>query len=343
MPSFDISSLTDEQRPTGLWMASLLQAIARDEVADRRTQPLTEPKLDTWSRFRGRLASVDLISLLFEDAAVLHRVPFDPAATGGPIRPERLPPSVADAWLEFVTSLPLGSSSADYVTEQARFLGLPTKMARSDLHVVKPHQKVLELPGTGGQLAHHLVTAQRDLTLQDNFVVVSSSWQERTLAGIVALELGAPHSDFALRFEVDELKDASLATCAICSDWRCSSWRTVAAPRRAFLSKPPCARFGVCRTSCNVLIQQDKIGCCKRATPGTVPAIAPTSASPAKPKPATALPRERRRPCKSAIERCASTASAATKTHSQARPIDVHPGWGQHPRCPPHRRHAQRH
>lgn len=208
MPSLDVSGLTDEERPTGVWAASLLHAIARDEAAGRRTQRLTEPKLDTWSRFRGRLTNVDLVALLFEDAAIIHRVPFDPAATGGPIRPDRLPESVADAWLKSVDALSLSGSSADYVAEQACLLGLPTRMARSDLHVVKPHQKVLELPGTAGQLAHHLVTAQRDLTLQDNFIVACSSWQELTLAGIIALELGAPHSDFALRIEVEDLKDA---------------------------------------------------------------------------------------------------------------------------------------
>src|ERR1051325_6674230 len=99
MPGFDVSRLTDEQRPTGLWAASLLHAIARDEAAGRRTQRLTEPKLDTWRRFRGRLTSVDLVLLLFEDAAVIHRVPFDPAAVSELIRPKRLPESVADKWL----------------------------------------------------------------------------------------------------------------------------------------------------------------------------------------------------------------------------------------------------
>lgn len=207
MPIFDISSLTDEERPTGVWAAALLHAIARDEAAGRRTQRLTEPKLDTWSRFRGRLTSVDLVSLLFEDAAVIHPVPFDPTAAGGSIHAERLPESVADAWLKSVASLSLSGSSADYVAEQARLLEVSTRMARSDLHVVKPHQKVLELPGTGGQLAHHMVTAQRDLTLQDNFIVACSSWQELTLAGIIALDLGAPHSDFALRIEAEDLKD----------------------------------------------------------------------------------------------------------------------------------------
>jgi hypothetical protein len=207
MPSLDISSLTDEQRPTGIWAASLVHAIARDETAGRRAPRLTEPRLGTWTRFRGRLTSVDLISLLFEDAAVLHRIPFDVVAVGGALQTERIPESVTDKWLDSLSALSLSSPGVDYLLEQARLLGLPTRMARSDLHVVKPHQRVLELPGTGGQLAHYLASSQRDLTLQDNFFVACSSWQELTLAGIVALELAAPHSDFAARVDVEELKN----------------------------------------------------------------------------------------------------------------------------------------
>lgn len=207
MPSFDASSLSDDQRPTGVWAAALLHAIARSEAAGRRRPALTEPKLDTWTRFRGRLSSVDLLSLLFEDAAVLHRVPFDPDTVGGPLRPERLPEALVDRWIKSIESLALNSASAEYILEQARLLGLPTRMARSDLHVVKAHQKVLELPGTGGQLAHHLVSSQGDLTLQDNFVVACGSWQELTLVGVVALELGAPHTDFATRADAADLKN----------------------------------------------------------------------------------------------------------------------------------------
>ena len=80
MPSVDLSHLTNEQRPTGIWAASLLHALARDEAAGRRTRRLTELKLDTWNRFRGRLNSADFVAMLFEDAAVIHRIPFDPAA-----------------------------------------------------------------------------------------------------------------------------------------------------------------------------------------------------------------------------------------------------------------------
>ena len=208
MPGFDVSALSNDLKPTGTWAASLIHAIARDEVAGRRTQRLTEPKLDTWARFRGRLNSADLVALLFEDAAVLHRVPFAPASVGGAMRLDRLPASVADAWLSSINSLALDAAGPEYILEQARLLGLPTRMARSDLHVVKAHQKVLELPGTGGQLAHHLVSTHKDLTLQDNVVVTCSTWQELTLAGIVGLELGAPHSDFVMRADADALKDA---------------------------------------------------------------------------------------------------------------------------------------
>ena len=206
MPGFDVTALDDSQRPTGVWAAALLHALAREEAADRRRARLTEPKLDTWTRFRGRLSSVDLIALLFEDAAVLHRVPFDAETMGGELRPDRLPETVTDTLLEAIPSLSLKAPGADYILEQAHLLGLPTRMARSDLHAVKAHQKVLELPGTGGQLAHYLVSGQEALTLQDNFVVACGTWQELTLAGVVALELGAPHADFAKRASAADLQ-----------------------------------------------------------------------------------------------------------------------------------------
>lgn len=209
MPELDLAALTSEQRPTGTWAAALLRALARDEAAGRRPVRLTEPHLATWTRFRGRLTATDLLALLFEDAAVLHKVPFDPAALGDVIRLPRLPAEVATQWLAALESTDLTSPSADYIGEQARLLGLPTRMARSELHVIKPHQKVLELPGTGGQLAHHIVRAQGDVTLQDNFTLACSSWQELTLAGVVALDLGAPHTDFITKLGDSDLRDAS--------------------------------------------------------------------------------------------------------------------------------------
>ena len=211
MRSLDVSSLSDDHRATGVWAASLLHALARDEAAGRSRPRLTEPNRDTWARFRGRLGSTDLISLLFEDAAVLHRAPFNAALMDESLHIDRLPEELVDGWLASIRSLPLTSAGADYILEQAGLLGMPTRMARSDLHVVKPHQRVLELPGTGGQLAHHLVSVQGDLNLQDNFAVACGSWQEVTLAGVVALELGAPHTDFAIRADASDLKNTGHA------------------------------------------------------------------------------------------------------------------------------------
>lgn len=207
MSSLDLSALGTEQRPSGAWALALLHALARDEAKGRRPQRLTEPKLDTWMRFRGRLTSADFVALLLEDAAVLHRVPFDASTLGAAIDPSLLPEVAADAWIRALASMPLDTPSAEYVASQARLLGVTTRMARSDLHVVKPHQKVLELPGTGGQLAHHLVSTQDALTLQDNFVVACGSWQELTLAGVIALDLAAPRTDFATRVDTDDLRD----------------------------------------------------------------------------------------------------------------------------------------
>lgn len=208
MPTPDTTSLPADVRPTAVWATTLLHAVARDEIAGRRAPRLTESRLDTWRRFRGRLDSTDFVALLFEDAAVIHRVPFDADVIGGDFRLDQLPPSFVDGWLAALPSTPLQGASADYILEQAKALALPTRMARSELHVVKSHQKVLELPGTGGQLAHHLVSSQRDLTLHENFVVACGSWQELTLAGIVGLDLGAPHSDYVVKTHVEDLRNS---------------------------------------------------------------------------------------------------------------------------------------
>lgn len=99
MASLEISALSTEQRPSGAWAATLLHAPARDEAAGRRPARLTEPRLATWTCFRGRLGAADLMALLFEDAAVLHQVPFDPTEPGGPLRLTSLPDTLVEDWL----------------------------------------------------------------------------------------------------------------------------------------------------------------------------------------------------------------------------------------------------
>ncbi|MBL8718632.1 MAG: hypothetical protein JNL79_21805 [Myxococcales bacterium] len=188
------------------WAAALVVALARAEAAGRPAR-LTEPGLSTWTRFRGRLSATDLLGLLFEDAAVLHRIPFDAGALSANLRLDELPPPLVAGWLEQLPTLDLNAPSADFVLDVARALELPTRLARSELQVVKPHQKVLELPGTGGQLVHHLVSTQRDLTCQANAVMACAGWQELTLAGIVALDRGAPDASMVVRVDPGELRD----------------------------------------------------------------------------------------------------------------------------------------
>src|SRR5262249_36881264 len=100
---------------------------------------------------------------------------------------ERLAPEEADALLAQARAMQPSLASADYVSDQARRLELPTRLARAELHVVKPHHRVLELPGSGGQLSHYL--AQKyDLPFRDVFTVACADWRELALAGVVALE-----------------------------------------------------------------------------------------------------------------------------------------------------------
>lgn len=64
-------------------------------------------------------------------------------------------------------TLDLQAATADYIIGQARLLALPTQRVPSELHMVKPHQPLLELPGIGGQLAHHIVSTQPGLANQE--------------------------------------------------------------------------------------------------------------------------------------------------------------------------------
>jgi len=186
-----------------IYAAALLAALARDELAGRRSPALTEPGQATWQRFRGRLGSADLLRLLAADGAVLHPVPFSEAQIG--VRLDDLDDATVDGWLDDLASNHLHQPAAEYIGSQAHLLGLPTKLARSELLQVKSHQKILELPGTGGQLCHHLVTTQAGLALQVNCTIACGTWAELVLAGIVGLDLAAPSSAFITATTAEEL------------------------------------------------------------------------------------------------------------------------------------------
>lgn len=174
----------------------MLRALGREEALGRRPKRLLEPGLATWTQFRGRLRETALLELVLEDAAVSQPVPFDAGRMLGKTDPlARVPAIELKRWLDALIGAAAGEGdqatpSAAYIQAQAKLLSLPTKIARSDLPVVKAHQRVLELPGTGGQLAHHLLETHPDLPIREVFFIACSSWQELALAGLVCVEKG---------------------------------------------------------------------------------------------------------------------------------------------------------
>jgi|JI10StandDraft_1071094.scaffolds.fasta_scaffold64410_2 hypothetical protein len=189
------------------YVQALLRALARDEALGCRPPRLTEAGLATWQRFRGRLGSAELVQLLAEDGAVVYPLPFDPARVRAPFDLAQLDDDVVDDLLRALPMLPLTQPAAEYIDDQAKRLGVTPRLARSELHQVKAHQKVLELPGTGGLLAHHLVTTQEGLSLHQNCTIACDGWRELTLAGVIALDREAPRTDFIVAASAADLTD----------------------------------------------------------------------------------------------------------------------------------------
>ncbi len=191
MLTLPLNGLPAAQKPLAAYAAAVLHALARDEQAGRRPRRLTEDGLATWQRFRHLLGPAHLLELLAEDAAVGHSVPFDAGALLDGPGLDSLDNELVATWLDALSQLDLGADSVAYVQAQARLLGISDRMARTDLHKVQPHHKILELPGSGGQLSHFL--AHRDgIYLQDAVSIACKDKTELILAGLIAVELGAP-------------------------------------------------------------------------------------------------------------------------------------------------------
>jgi hypothetical protein len=190
--SLSIADLPGPARAAATYGAAVVHALAREEHRGRRPKRLTEPGLATWKRFRGWLGPRDLVELVLEDAATTQPVPFEVGRVfdDGAKALRKVPQERVGDWLGLLGDLELDNAGGDYIIAQAALLGIDTRLARSDLHKVKAHHRVLELPGTGGQLAYHMVRTQDGLYLQDVFTIACDSWQELTLAGLVAVELG---------------------------------------------------------------------------------------------------------------------------------------------------------
>ena len=90
----------------------------------------------------------------------------------------------------------LRADRGDSLAEAARVLGLPHRFAGASLHKLQAATRVLELPGTGGQLVARALDRSPDATLHVNCTVLTADWADRALAGLVAMEFDAPHQDF---------------------------------------------------------------------------------------------------------------------------------------------------
>lgn len=179
-----------------------LVALARAERRGERPATLTDTTRGeaAWRRFQRHLKAADFIALALENAAVtqpfaydLDSIVEDEAFAAEGWRALGRGPNASDAlareWLENLAALTAVDADAeDFIVEAARSLRLPTRLARSDLHKLKPHHHAIELPGTGGQLAMAALAQQPELALQDVFTIIVASWQERLLAGLVAVE-----------------------------------------------------------------------------------------------------------------------------------------------------------
>jgi len=189
MAAVRVAAGIDPSADAAVYVSAALHALIREEQAGRRSRRLLEPGHATWQRFRGRLELSDFVELLLEDAAVNQPEPFDVARFLGSAKALRsVPDAQVGAWLSEFAALSPEISDRDYIEQQANRLGLKARPAFSDLHKLAPHHRVLEVPGSGGRLAAHAVLTQPGLSMKD-MSVACASWQERMLAGLVAVTL----------------------------------------------------------------------------------------------------------------------------------------------------------
>lgn len=176
-----------------------LPALARREHRGQAPRRLTEPGHRTWAQFRGNLADNHLAVLLAEDAAVRFPLPASPVAVAqhpkAPSFESVRPPQVFEI-LKGLTEDLLTADVGATLTGWARMLGLPSRFAGARLHKIQADTRVLELPGSGGQLAARALQNSPDAYLQTNLTVLARDWRDRAMAGLVAMELDAPHTDF---------------------------------------------------------------------------------------------------------------------------------------------------
>lgn len=166
-----------------------LRAIARlERRGDVRGPRLTEPDLLRWNRVRRQLGAADFIALLHEDLAGPFPTPFDldrwqrdPRVGLGESKAREL---IAAAIAEDE------AAPAAFLRQACRALGLPAGGDIADLPKVQPHQRALELPGTGGRVALRQAL-DHGVAIDRNVDFVADTDAERLAIGLAVVEVRA--------------------------------------------------------------------------------------------------------------------------------------------------------
>jgi hypothetical protein len=194
-----IEPLTAQEPQTDVqqFLRASLRAILRAEDQDRLPARFTGTGQEIWRIFRNELDAADLAALAVQDAGAAMPVPFDPRRWW-PEWPDwvlfRQPADEAEGWIAEARDH-AGLDRDGYLRRQAALLeiDLPTPDQIAALPTPKPHERWLELPGTGGWLAYALCQRpEANLYLWENFTIVCDTPQEMLLAGLIAYELNAP-------------------------------------------------------------------------------------------------------------------------------------------------------
>jgi len=178
----------------------LLRALARRERSGRAPKRLLEPNLATWTQFKGNLQLQHLLAMLAEDASLRYPLPANLGIVLGLDIAKgfsHIANETVYGWLQALTDEVLDAPRPDALADYAKTLDLPARFAGADLHKIQSDKRVLELPGTGGQLVARALERSPDAYLHTNTTVLTATWAERAMAGLVAMEWDAPGVDFA--------------------------------------------------------------------------------------------------------------------------------------------------
>lgn len=178
----------------------LLIALARREHQDHPPRRFLEAGLATWNELKGNLRLPHLLALAAEDTAVRFPLPADLARVLGEdtaLRFDAIAHVTVYTWLQALDAAALYAPRTQALEQYARALELPHRFAGADLHKLQEATQVLELPGTGGQLVARALERSPGAYLHVNTTVLTGTWADRAMAGLVAMEWDAPHLDFA--------------------------------------------------------------------------------------------------------------------------------------------------